>query len=236
MDERAEARDAIEKIKMTLISVSTGGPRIETVRGEYLFQYQRASEALRRLGYADALPFADLWDWYGRWSEGDLKTYQSRRNFISALYRPFLERLTGTGLREAEVTGWERVDRTVAKGHRALGSATHEEDYQAIGHLCREALISLAQEVWDPSRHPILDVTPSPTDAKRMLDAFIGVELASASNEAARRLAKTALDLANALQHRRTASYTDAAMCLEASTLVVNFVSIVTGRKGPAGR
>lgn len=236
MDDRSEARDAIEKIKSSLIAVATGGPRIEIVRGEYIFQYQRASAALTRLGYVEPLPFADLWDWYGRWSEGDLKTYQSRRNFISTLYKPVLERLAGTGLREPDVTGWERVDRAVAKGHRALSSAAHEEDYQAIGHLCRELLISLAQEVWDPNRHPIVDVTPSPTDAKRMLDAFIAVELASASNEAARRLAKTALDLANALQHRRTASYTDAAMCLEASTLVVNFVSIVMGRKGPAGR
>lgn len=236
MDDKSEALDAIAKVKSTLISVATGGPKIDLVRGEYLHQRRRAANALERLGFAETLPYPDLWDWYGRWSQGDLPSYQSRRQFVGDLFQPFIDRLSGTGLREPDLTGWERVDRAVTKAHKSLSSAQHEEDYQSVGHLCREILISLAQEVWDEAKHPITDVVPSPTDAKRMLDAFLTIELASSSNEAARRLAKTALDLANALQHRRTASFKDAAMCLEATTLVVNFVSIVLGRKGPLGR
>ena len=49
--------------------------------------------------------------------------------------------------------------------HRLLSAET-EEDFQAVGLLGREALISLAQAVYDPDAHPPLDgVVPSETDA-----------------------------------------------------------------------
>jgi hypothetical protein len=41
------------------------------------------------------------------------------------------------------------------------------------------------------------------------------------------------LDLANALQHRRTATFRDAAMCVEATTTVINVIAIVAGRRDP---
>lgn len=71
---------------------------------------------------------------------------------------------------------------------------------------------------------------PSPTDAKRMLDAFFSFELGGGSNEEARRHSRAAVSLASALVHRRTASYRDAALCLEATQSTANLASIVTGR------
>lgn len=113
-------------------------------------------------------------------------------------------------------------------------AAEYEEQFQAVGLLCREALISLAQAVYIRERHPPLDdVEPSATDAKKMLEAYVAVELSGASNDEARKHAKSALDLANALQHRRTASFRDAAICVEATTTVVNLVAIVVGRRDP---
>lgn len=115
-----------------------------------------------------------------------------------------------------------------------LASASTEEQHQAVGLLGREALISLAQAVYVPERHPSVDGTqPSATDGKRMLEAFIAAELAGGANEEARRHARSALDFAVALQHRRTASFRDAAMCAEATTAVVNLVAIVAGRRDP---
>jgi hypothetical protein len=66
-----------------------------------------------------------------------------------------------------------------------------------------------------------------------MLDAYITVELAGGANESARRHAKSALDFAVALQHRRTATFRDAALCVEATTTVANVVAIVAGRRDP---
>jgi hypothetical protein len=76
-------------------------------------------------------------------------------------------------------------------------------------------------------------IAPSKTDAKRILEYYIAVELAGGVNEEARRHIRSALDLAVGLQHKRTATFRDAAMCVEATTAVVNIMAIVSGRRDP---
>jgi hypothetical protein len=130
----------------------------------------------------------------------------------------------------AEEDGWVKVDRCVEDAKKQLENATTEEQFQSIGLLCRETLISLAQLVYISSNHPPLDgILPSKTDAKRMLEAYLTVELAGGANEAARKHARAALDLANDLQHNRTANYLDAALCTEATTSVVSLISLISG-------
>lgn len=132
-----------------------------------------------------------------------------------------------------EPTGWERVDRQVQEASLRLQTAHSEEHFQAVGLVCREALISVAEEVFDPARHSSPDgVEPSATDARRMLEGFFESELPGGSNEEARAHAKAALKLASALQHRRTADFTMAALCCEATIAVVNIVAILSGRRG----
>jgi hypothetical protein len=195
--------------------------------------------ALRERGFLDPNPYPDLWAWYGKWSSGDLPTYKSRRQYISDLYIPLIERIKQGGpFRGAEVftepTGWARVDRGLEEIRQRLEEASTEEQFQAVGLLCRETLISLAQTVYDPSRHtPIDDTDPSETDAKRMLEAYLAKELTGGTNEVARRHARAALALANDLQHRRTAKFRQAALCAEATTAVVNLTAIISGRRDP---
>ena len=137
-------------------------------------------------------------------------------------------------LKPFEPTGWDRVDRVVTQLRKRLALARTEEDFQGIGLLCREVLISLAQTVYDPARHPILDGTDaSPADFKRMLDAYIAVELKGNSGEHQRKHARAALDLAQHLQHKRTAVFRDAASCVEATTSVVNLIAITAGLRDP---
>jgi hypothetical protein len=131
-------------------------------------------------------------------------------------------------------TGWQRVDRTVGELRDRLASACNEEQFQAVGLLGRDTLISLAQAVYVRDRHPPLDgVDPSDADAKRRLEAYLAIELAGGPNEEARRHARSALDFANAVQHRRTATFRDAALCVEATTTVVNVIVVVAGRRDP---
>jgi hypothetical protein len=66
-----------------------------------------------------------------------------------------------------------------------------------------------------------------------MLEAYISRELPGGGNEEARKHAKAAIDLANALQHRRTASFRDAAICAEATSSVVSVVAIISGKRDP---
>jgi hypothetical protein len=67
------------------------------------------------------------------------------------IYR--IQQTASTGL---EPTGWTRVDRNVAEVRKRLETATTEEQFQAVGLLCRETLVSLAQAVYDAQLHPTL--------------------------------------------------------------------------------
>ncbi len=130
-----------------------------------------------------------------------------------------------------EPTGWPRVDRQVKELRLRLREATTEEQFQSVGHLSRETLISVAQAVYDRERYPPTDdIEPSTTDVKRMLDAFFEVELTGTGNRKARKHARAAFDLANVLQHDRKASFRDAALCAEATVSVIRIVAIVSGR------
>ena len=230
-----ELLETLDQLRNTMIAVATGGPRIDDVNFDFQQNYLRVTEELVRRGIKNPLPYKNLWDWYGRWSSGDLPTYQSRRVFVSELFNPLIPRIRNKQvIEEFEPTGWARVDRTVGEVRERLASAENEEQFQAVGLLCREALISTAQEVFVPERHPPLDgIAPSSTDAKRMLDAYIAVELGGSVNDYTRKHARSALDLAVNLQHRRTAGFRDAAMCVEATTSVINIISIISGRRDP---
>jgi len=132
-----------------------------------------------------------------------------------------------------EPTGWQKVDRQLQEVRLRLDTAESEEQYQAVGLLCREVLISAAQEVYDSERHTSQDgVAPSETDAKRMLEAFFTSELRGSANEEARAHATAALRLALALQHKRTADFRIAALCAEATSSVVNILAVLAGRRG----
>ncbi len=132
-----------------------------------------------------------------------------------------------------EPTGWQKVDRQLQEVRLRLDTAESEEHYQTVGLLCREVLISVAQDVYDPDRHPAQDgCAPSNTDAGRMLGSFFSAELKGGGNEEARAHAKAALRLALALQHKRTADFRMAALCAEATSSVVNVLAVLAGRRG----
>ncbi len=219
-----------------MVAVATGKTRIEDANDEYKQRRHRIQNGLIERKINEPNPHADLWRWYGKWRK-DLPNYQSRRDYVAELYEPIIEgirqgrTLAGTELFD-DPTGWERVDRGLEKIKRELAVASNEEEFQSIGLLCREALISVAQATYNPQIHTSTDGTkPSETDAKRMLDAYFAKELVGGSNEAARRHAKAALDLANDLQHRRTATFRDAALCSQATSTIVNLVAIISGRR-----
>jgi hypothetical protein len=235
-----ELIEEIQAQRSLMIAVATGGPKIQTVNHEYTERRERIADELRRRGLDDPNPHRDLWAWYGRWTGGDMPSWASRRAHMSEMYLSLVDQIkagpTGTGARVfEEPTGWPRVDRGVYEIRRRLEQAENEEQFQAVGLLCRETLISLAQVVYDPERHPPEDgVATSGTDAKRMLDSYLAAELPGSPNEGVRRHAKAALALANDLQHHRTADYRQAALCAEATTSLVNLIAIISGRRDPA--
>ena len=149
-DSLTDAPDATEdqlqhsdRLRNLMIAVATGGPRINTVNAEYMERYSQLTQQLEALGLPNPIPYGNLWDWYGKWSSGDLPTYQSRREYVRSLFSPIETRLReGPPTRGTEVfpepTGWPRVDRTIGAARTRLETASTEEQFQTVGLLCRE--------------------------------------------------------------------------------------------------
>jgi len=227
----------IELQKSLMISVSTGGARIQDVNPEYQSRVLQIKEGLYERNIENTNPFNDLWEWYGKWSDGSLPQYKDRRLYIAEMFNSLIESLKSMQNKPLnpifeEPTGWVRVDRSLNEIKLRLSQASNEEQFQAVGLLSRETLISLAQFVYIEDIHISNDgVKPSKTDAKRMLDAYISTVLSGKSNEIIRKHAKASLDLANDLTHRRTADFRLAALCAESTNAVINIIAIISGQR-----
>ncbi|MEL4072269.1 hypothetical protein WKW50_19190 [Ochrobactrum sp. GPK 3] len=215
-----------------MISVATGGSQIQDVNDYYKARQVRISSIAKECEFEYANGFSDLWDWYHYYKE-HLQSYQDRRTHIRRLFEPLISSVTAKTERFfvqiRETSGWDRVDRAFTKARQQLETAKNEEDFQAVGLLCREALISLGQEVFDPTKHESIDgVAPSKTDAKRMLEAFLHYSFSGASFKEVRAHAKASIDLTLNLQHRRTATKRLAELCLEATGSTVAVFKILS--------
>ena len=127
-----------------------------------------------------------------------------------------------------EPTLWEKVDRQVKAMREQLSRAASEEEYQAVGHLGREVMISLAQAVIDPAKAIGEDgKPPSSTDAVRLLDAYIGKTLSGGGNEALRRSVRGVVKATSAVLHDRKATPRDAALVAELVSSSVHLMHIL---------
>lgn len=225
----------VEYLKNVMTSVSTGGQRIQEVDEEYQQKFNLVNKCLQRLNLQNPNPFKGLWDWYGKWSS-EFSTYRERRAFIREMYNSLIQTLEENEEPEMisitiDLTDWERIERSIQEIKTRQSDAKKEEQFQVVGLLCRETIITLAQAVFNADKHPILDnVKVSKTDAKRMLEAYIAIELAGSSNKILRSYARATLDLANVLTHKRTATKKDAALCSTATLSLINFIGTIEGR------
>ncbi len=85
-----ELIQAIENAKYLMVAVSTGKILIDEINTEYQDVYQLIDNELRVRVLENPNPYSNLLEWYGRWSGGDLPSYQSRRQFLSELFGPLI--------------------------------------------------------------------------------------------------------------------------------------------------
>jgi hypothetical protein len=91
-----------------MIGVATGGPRIQAVQRDFAQLFDEVTGELSQREIKNALPYRDLWEWYGRWSSGDMSPYQSRRNSVTSLFGDLVKRIQTERKEEFEPTGWDR--------------------------------------------------------------------------------------------------------------------------------
>lgn len=215
-----------------MIGVATGEMVINDVDDYYKARQARLTELCTEYGIPYENPHAGLWDWFRHWKE-HFASYAERRAYVKELFaRPVAiaaSRINNPGpIAEREPTGWERVDRCLARARLRFEGATVEEDWQAVGLLCREVMISLAQAVYDPAIHASPDgVKISKTDANRMIEAYVAQAFPGSSFQEVRLHARASMGLALNLQHRRTATRQLAALCLEATSSAVAVITII---------
>ncbi len=220
--------------KELMIAVATRNKPIQEVNDYYIARHSRIREAATSINLEYLNPHDDLWAWYRHWKE-HFSSYAERRNYVNGLFKNPISTVStrpASGSAPRDPTGWERVDRGLTKARNQLDMAKNEEDFQTIGLICREVIISLAQAVYDAKLHNSLDgITPSSTDASRMLEAYIHYVVAGDSFKEVRAHAKASLNLALNLQHRRTATMQLAQLCLEATSSTTSVIAIIAERR-----
>ncbi|MBQ6184929.1 MAG: hypothetical protein IJK48_03585 [Bacteroidales bacterium] len=228
-------RQELQMMQDTMISVATGQCLIQVADDKYKELHLSLKQKCKLLNIQYDNGFDSLWDWYRLWSV-ELPTYQSRREFIYHLLSPtfnyFHDKSNDQSIVEpfVEIDDWKRIKRTLAKIKKDSVSALNEEDFQQIGHLCREVIISLAQAVFNPSIHGGTDEKGdviSTTDAMRMLGNYINVQLKGPSNEVLRSYAKATNKLANTLTHKRDADKKVMLLTVAATIALINVIGVL---------
>ena len=217
-----------------MVSVATGGNRIQEEEERYKKLHAQVGRDCKKLSLTYNNTFYSLWDWFGKW-KADFPKYQERRIFINDLFAPTLAYFENTESYSnietiVELDDWERIKRTVIKIKRESDNAKDEEDFQTIGLLCRDVIISLAQAVYNPMIHGATDDTGKQignADAVRMIGNYVSVKLNGSHNKELRAYAKATNDLANQLTHKRSATKKDMLLIVSSTIALINFIGII---------
>ena len=125
---------------------------------------------------------------------------------------------------------WNEINRTLQELVALTRGAANADECRSVGVRCRELLVSIAQTAFDPDRHlPEGAKIPGRTDSKAMLDFFLESELKGSSNEEARRFARAAVQLADAVTHKRPARPFDAGVAAIATESVARLIGFLAG-------
>jgi len=143
----------INYLKNIMISVSTGGQRIQDVNDQYKPKYILVDKLLQKLNFKNPNTFSDLWEWYSKWSSS-FPHYSERRTFIGEMYNSLIQSLEEATQPElitvtVDLTNWERIERSINEIKLRQNEAKTEEQFQVVGLLCRETIITLAQAVYN---------------------------------------------------------------------------------------
>lgn len=127
---------------------------------------------------------------------------------------------------------FDEVTRRHAQADERFERAVEAEDYQAVGMLLRECLLSLVAAVRRRTEVAGADETPKGADFVGWSELLLNSLCGGAANKALRQYLKTTADrtwqLVNALTHDRDAARTTAEIALNAAdSIVANFLRLL---------
>jgi len=115
--ENAALITELDRLRATMISVATGGGRIDDAQEEFGHSFDSVAAELSNRGIENPLPFRDLWQWYGHWSgTEDLKTYQARRKYVATLFDPLVRTIqSGSTSQNVEIGSQTMVRQSISR-------------------------------------------------------------------------------------------------------------------------
>lgn len=127
---------------------------------------------------------------------------------------------------EEQLEGWELVDSEVGALREDFAVADSASDYSNLARQCREIFVSLADAAYDRDRHGEFELPDEGGrgDVKARLTAVIRSEARGSRAADLRAVALKTIDLANTLQHRKSASRADAATLCDTTLMTVRIV------------
>ena len=231
--------DLIEAQKALLISVSTGGPGIDSVDGQYKARRQQIISGLRRAGLQNPFPWRSLWDWYGVWSSGEYPSYALRRAYIRELSSPALEELERRqgqpGVADwgpASIT-WEVLEERLNGLKTELDGAGTLDELQDVGRRTREIIIDAVNLVFDESMVPADEDSPKVADAKARFDYCLSTRAAGSAHSELRSLLRAAWELAQTVTHSSSVTKIDAFGAAQAAVLLVRTLQTMEAEATP---
>lgn len=192
-----------------------GGQELSSAQAQSAMRALRAT--LRRLGVEFTPPFTDFDSFYSYWKKNGASGtggWQARRDILSSVFDPLHDQLAdiqAVALRSELAmpvgdrlrTGWTRVDAEVAELRRHFQAARTPQDYRNVGNDCVIVLERLSEIAYDSTRHlEPGEEEPPVAKTKARLERVVEVELEGAHNAALRKLARAAIEQAQAVKHR----------------------------------
>lgn len=211
----------------TIVSVGTGGERIQNVDGQWQRDTRTLNANFRRLGLEPPFPWNGLWDWHGFYSQ-NLATYHERRTHVRELTQAALEQLDNIEARggihdpaaDDDSPSWENLNARILGLIEEYSSARDRDGWQDVGRRSREILIDFGKLIADPSLLPDGQPAPKAGDAKAWFDLFLAKYAVGKDKAELRSTMRAVWDLAQKVTHGDIADV-DAFAAAQATVLVV---------------
>lgn len=189
---------------------------------------------LGRLGVEFKPPFSDFERFRSYWlKNGAHGSWQARRDILEELFEPVHDRLAelhlaayqsdlATPAGDKVRSGWPGVDEELGELRRHFQAATTPQDYRNIGNDCVIVLERLSEAAYVPERHlPEGQEEPPVSSTKLRFEQIIEAELQGPSKSELRKLARAAIENAQAVKHR-TPDRQSAGIAADSVVLVVS--------------
>lgn len=193
---------------------------------------------LARLGVGGFdVPFRDFATFRNWWLRNNASgSWQARRDLLADIFDSLHDQLAWIeqhALTSSLVepisphagTGWSGVDTEIRELRRHFLNARTAQDYRNVGLDCVSVTEALSRRVYDPARHLRGGETEPPVaNTKQRLGRFVDDAAPGSSNDALRKLARSAIEFAQHVKHSETPTRREAGIASDAVILLANLL------------